>query len=206
MYYAYLRVSTEEQNNDRQEIAVLKYAQEKNILYTKLFQDHVSGKTFNRPEYQNMKAILKTGDAVIVKDISRLGRNWEENKTEWKWFLDNNIGIVVLDTMILSTDEGVLTLDMKLVKEQIFTLMCYLAQKERELISQRTKEGLAAVKSKGKKLGAPRTYSAIFIKEAYEHYKNAEGATLMNTAELYGINYVTLSRRFKELKEGEKTK
>jgi len=203
-YYAYLRVSTEEQNTDRQEIAVLKYAQENGFVYANIYQDKVSGKNFKRPSYQEMKETVKKDDVIIIKDISRLGRNWDENTIEWKWFLDNGIRLVVLDTPILSTNDGIMTIDMKLVKEQIFTLMCYLSQKERELISQRTKEGLAATRAKGQRLGRPDVYDEKLLSKAINEYEHrSKGETLATISAKYGFSAPTLYNRIQRKKKGE---
>ena len=167
-FYKYARVSTEKQEIARQLDAFAQYEKEKNIITNDLFVDYYSGKTFNRPEYQKLKAILKPNDYLIVKEVDRLGRNWDDIKKEWQELKNQNINIIIIDMPILSDAlpnekppiEG---LDLRFIKEQILTLMCYSAQKEREKISQRTKEGLKSVKLNGSKsgrpIGRPRTSS-----------------------------------------------
>ena len=163
-YYYYMRVSTDKQDLGRQEDALLLW-QEKNkicIPDSNIYLDYYTGKTFKRDGYQKLKERLKSGDYLIIKEVDRLGRNWDGIKKEWQELKDNGINIIIIDTPILSDNlpsekpiiEG---LDLRLIKEQILSLMCYSAQKERERISQRTKEGLAHVRKKGVLLGRPKS-------------------------------------------------
>ena len=108
-----------------------------------------------------MKRFLKQGDYLIVKEIDRLGRDWDKIKEEWKELKDRGINIIIIDTPILSDPlhgekSTIDTLDNRLLQEQVLTLLCYMAQKEREKISQRTKEALQVLKRNGKVLGRPK--------------------------------------------------
>ena len=155
MIYGYVRVSTERQITDRQDEALKEYANKNSLNFTEIFKDKVSGKNFERPNYERMKTILQNGDTLIIKEIDRLGRDWDMTAAEWKYYLDNGIKIIVIDTPLLNTNSEEMTLETRLVKEQVFTLMLYLAQKEREKISQRTKEALKIKKLQGVVLGRP---------------------------------------------------
>lgn len=162
-YYAYLRVSTNKQKIDRQEDALNEWQKRNNIniLNNNIYTDYYTGKTFNRENYNKLMEIIKPNDYLIVKEVDRLGRDWDGIKAEWKRLHDNNINIIIIDLPILSdalpgVKSPLDTLETKLIKEQLLELMCYTAQKEREKISQRTKEGLKAVKSKGGQLGKPK--------------------------------------------------
>lgn len=194
MIYSYSRVSTNKQICDRQTEALNEYAKANNFEYKARFEDTVSGKNFNRPQYELMKSALQKGDTLIIKEIDRLGRNWDMTAIEWKYYLDSGIKIVVLDTPILNTDTGNLTLDMRLVKEQIFTLMLYLAQKEREKISQRTKEALAVKKLQGKILGRP--ISEKPTDEIINAYKSGESYNSLCTT--YALSKGTISKIINE--------
>lgn len=162
-YYGYKRVSTEKQDIGRQTDALNKWKIDNNIYIPEenIFTDYYTGKSFNRENYQKLKNLLKKGDYIIIKEVDRLGRNWDGIKNEWKELKDKGINIIIIDMSILSDPlpnekpimEG---LDLRFIKEQILTLMCYSAQKEREKISQRTKEGLQHKKELGVKLGKPR--------------------------------------------------
>lgn len=161
-YYAYMRVSTVKQDIGRQQVALNDWQKENNIKVPKenIFTDYYTGKTFNRIQYQALKEKLQPNDYLIVKEVDRLGRDWDGIKKEWQEMKDNEINIVIIDWPILSDNlpgkkNSFDTLDDRLIKEQMLSLMCYSAQKEREKISQRTKEGLAHVRIKGSKSGRP---------------------------------------------------
>ena len=163
-FYFYMRVSTDKQDLGRQKDALLAWKRDNgiNIPSNNIYLDYYTGKTFKREGYQRLKSKFKKNDYLIVKEVDRLGRNWDGIKKEWQELKDNGINIIIIDTPILSDSlpsektiiEG---LDLRLIKEQILSLMCYSAQKEREKISQRTKEGLAHVKNKGIVLGRPKS-------------------------------------------------
>lgn len=162
-YYAYFRVSTNKQKIDRQEDALKEWQEQNNlkILESNIFIDYYTGKTFNRENYNKLMQIIKPNDYLIVKEVDRLGRDWDGIKAEWKRLHDDNINIIIIDLPILSDTlpnqkSPLDTLETKLIKEQLLELMCYSAQKEREKISQRTKEGLKATKQKGTRLGKPK--------------------------------------------------
>lgn len=162
-YYAYFRVSTNKQKIDRQEVELEKWQKQNNtkIVENNIFIDYYTGKTFNRENYNKLIGIIKPNDYLIVKEVDRLGRDWDGIKAQWKRLHDNNINIIVIDLPILSDPlpgqrSPLDTLETKLIKEQLLELMCYSAQKEREKISQRTKEGLKATKQKGTRLGKPK--------------------------------------------------
>lgn len=161
-FYAYLRVSTTKQDVARQEEAINKWKEKNNIEIPEenYFTDYYTGTTFDRKNYQELKDNLREGDYLIVKEVDRLGRNWTGIKDEWKALKDGGINIIIIDMPILSDklpseDSDIDSLDNRLIKEQILTLMCYVAQKERDKISRRTKEALAEKKIHGTKSGKP---------------------------------------------------
>lgn len=170
-FYFYMRVSTKKQDIARQTQALEEWQQQNKITIPKenILADYYTGKTFDRVNYQRIKQKLKSGDYLIVKEVDRLGRDWDGIKQEWQELKNNGINIIIVDVPILSDNlpnerppiEG---LDLRLIKEQILSLMCYSAQKEREKISQRTKEALAEKKlngtKTGKAIGHPRTEQA----------------------------------------------
>ena len=162
MFYYYVRVSTIKQDIGRQIVALDEWKKEKNINVPKenIFIDYCTGKNFKREEYQKMKSKLKENDYLIIKEVDRLGRNWDEIKSEWQELKKKGVNIIIIDIPLISDTlpneksnfDG---LEEKLIKNQMFELMCYIAQKEREKISQRTKEGLNKVKIYGSKTGNP---------------------------------------------------
>ena len=161
-YYAYMRVSTTKQDIARQEQAIKEYEKQKGIIIPKenYFIDYYTGKTFDREDYQKLVSLMNKGDYLIVKEVDRLGRNWDLIKEEWTKLHDLGMKIIIIDLPILSdalpNETEMLTgLTGRLIKEQMLTLMCYSAQLERDKISQRTKEALAEKKIHGTKSGKP---------------------------------------------------
>lgn len=151
--YGYARVSTKDQKEDRQ-LTVLR---EQGIPQDYIFVDKVSGKNFDRPEYQLLKRVLRAGDTLFVKSINRFGRNKQEILKEWQWLIEAKIHVVVIDIPILDTRkyqemDGINQLIMDLVLQ----LLSWLAEEERNDIKQAQAEGIAEAKKKGKYLGRPR--------------------------------------------------
>lgn len=148
--YAYIRVSTKEQNIDRQLVALEPYC----IPERNIYCDYQSGKDFDRPAYKKLLGKLRHGDLLIVKSIDRLGRNYNEILVQWQ-NITKGIGadILVLDMELLDTREKNGSLTGTLIADLVLQVMAYFAQTERESIHQRQAEGIAAAKSKGKHLG-----------------------------------------------------
>lgn len=148
--YAYVRVSTKEQNIDRQLAALEPY----NIPQKNIYCDYQSGKDFDRPAYQKMLKRLKSGDLVILKSVDRLGRNYNEILVQWQ-NITKDIGadILVLDMDLLDTRAKNGNLTGTLIADMVLQIMAYFAQTERESIHQRQAEGIAAARAKGKHLG-----------------------------------------------------
>lgn len=160
-YYGYMRVSTAEQNDERQRVELLKWG----ILKHNLYADKVSGKDFERPQYQRLRRKLHEGDILVVKSIDRLGRNYEEIQKEWNYLVkERNIDIVIIDMPLLDTRTKK-DLIGTLISDIVLQLLSYVAQTEREYIRQRQAEGIAAAKAQGKHLGRyPKPYPDGFEK------------------------------------------
>lgn len=175
--YAYCRVSTEQQNLDRQEDAIKKYVEENNLEITNWYCDKISGKTFERDNYIAMKEATEKDDVIIIKELDRFGRSMEAIKKEWQYYMDKGVRIIVIDMPLISSDiSGKKTLDMQFISNLVFEVLCYSAEKEREKISQRTKEGLQARKESGVVLGRPRLneHKEQFIIDNYGKIPNLE--------------------------------
>lgn len=151
MNYGYVRVSSKEQNEDRQMIALREAGiEEKNI-----FMDKQSGKDFNRPQYKNMCRKLKSGDVFYIKSIDRLGRNYEEVTEQWRRITKvRDADIVVIDMPILDTRREKNLLG-TFISDIVLALLSYVAENERTNIKQRQAEGIAAAKARGVKFGRP---------------------------------------------------
>lgn len=149
MIYGYVRVSTKDQNEDRQIIAMHEFGVDK------LYLEKLSGKDFNRPHYQMLLRKLKPDDVLVVKSIDRLGRNYEEILEQWRIITkEKKAAIVVLDMPLLDTRQS-RDLVGTLIADIVLQLLSYVAQTEREFIRQRQKEGIAAAKAKGVHFGRP---------------------------------------------------
>ncbi len=147
--YGYVRVSTREQNEERQMIAMYQFG----ISETNIFVDKQSGKDFNRPQYRKLIRKLKSGDTLVIKSIDRLGRNYEEIIEQWRIITkEKRAAIVVLDMPLLDTRQG-RDLTGTLIADIVLQLLSYVAQTEREFIRQRQAEGIAAAKQKGVRFG-----------------------------------------------------
>lgn len=151
--YGYIRVSTKDQNEDRQRIALAGFpVPQKNI-----YMDKLSGKDFNRPQYRKLMRKLHSGDCLVVKSIDRLGRNYEEILEQWRIITkEKRADIIVLDMPLLDTRQTGRDLTGTFVADLVLQILSYVAQTERENIKQRQKEGIAAAKLRGVQFGRPR--------------------------------------------------
>lgn len=147
--YGYIRVSTRDQNEERQKIALCNAGiPEKNIIL-----DKQSGKDFNRPGYRRLCKKMRPGDILFIKSIDRLGRNYNEILEQWRRLTkEKGIAIVVLDMPLLDTRKG-RDLTGELIADIVLQLLSYVAQTEREFIRQRQAEGIAAAKARGVQFG-----------------------------------------------------
>ena len=163
MEYGYIRVSTKEQNEQRQLIALREFGIESRRIYI----DKQSGKDFERPQYKRMIRKLKAGDTLAVKSIDRLGRNYEEILEQWRIITkEKRASIVVLDMPLLDTRQN-RDLTGTLIADIVLQLLSYVAQTEREFIRQRQAEGIAAAKARGVRFGKkpiqpPPEYESIY--------------------------------------------
>lgn len=149
--YGYVRVSTKEQNEDRQ----LKALQNVNVPEKNIYVDKQSGKNFNRPMYGRMMKKLKADDLLYIKSIDRLGRNYEEILEQWRVLTkEKRIDIVVLDMPLLDTRKGKDLLG-TLIADMVLTLLSYVSENERFNIRSRQKEGIDIAKEKGVRFGRP---------------------------------------------------
>lgn len=147
--YGYIRVSSRDQNEDRQVIAMREFGiAEKNLVI-----DKQSGKDFARPGYRRLLRKLKPNDTLVIKSIDRLGRNYDEVLEQWRLLTkEKQVDIVVLDMPLLDTRKG-RDLIGTLISDIVLQLLSYVAQTEREFIRQRQAEGIAAAKQNGVHFG-----------------------------------------------------
>jgi DNA invertase Pin-like site-specific DNA recombinase len=195
-YYGYIRVSTNEQNTGRQENALKQYSDDNNIKFKCIFKDKKSGKDFNREQYQMLKENIKAGDILVIKELDRLGRNMEMIKEEWNDFVRIGVNVIILDNPELSTLNKS-DLEKKLIGEIVFSLLSYLAEKERIKIQTRVKEGIENAKingtKSGKAIGRPVTTLPTEFKKYYDRWTNKE-ITGVEFAKLLQVGRTTLYR------------
>ena len=184
--YGYVRVSTKEQNLDRQLHAMRVFG----VSEARVYQDKLSGKDFERPAYRRLLKKLKPGDTLVIKSIDRLGRNYEEILEQWRIITkEKGAAVVVLDMPLLDTRQG-RDLTGTLIADIVLQLLSYVAQTEREFIRQRQAEGIAAAKARGEHLGRrpkekPDDYPAI-----YDLWQSGE-LSARGAATRLGVNHKT---------------
>ena len=188
MIYAYLRVSSKEQNLDRQITEIRKYEKEKNISIIE-FSEQQSGKDFeSRIIYQKLKRKLKKDDILIICSIDRLGRNYEQILNEWKDITNKGCDIQVLDMPILNTKNGVEGLDGKFISNLVLQILAYVSQKEREKIKERQTEGIRIAKEKGIKFGRPSILDERLDVDEYLFKQDIKHMNWVCFCDKYGIS------------------
>ena len=168
--YGYIRVSTREQNEDRQLLAL----KELSIPEKNLFIDKQSGKDFDRPQYRKMVRKLKKDDLLYIKSIDRLGRNYSEILEQWRILTkEKGIDIVVLDMPLLDTRRGK-DLMGTFLSDIVLQVLSFVAENERTNIRQRQAEGIAAAKAKGIRFGRPPKPLPENFHTVYQRWKMGE--------------------------------
>ncbi len=168
MTYGYIRVSTKEQNEDRQQIALELQGVDR------IFMDKQSGKDFNRPEYKKMVRKLHAGDVLYVLSIDRLGRNYEEIQDQWRYLTkEKRVDIVVLDMPLLDTRQGK-DLMGTFIADLVLQILSFVAHSERENIKKRQAEGIAAAKMRGVRFGRPPRPLPENFQQEFLRWKNGE--------------------------------
>ena len=180
--YGYVRVSSTDQNEDRQMMALNKV----NVPEKNIYTDKLSGKDFNRPQYKKLVRKLKAGDLLYILSIDRLGRNYEEIQNQWR-ILTKEIGIdiCVLDMPLLDTMNGK-NLMGTFIADLVLQILSFVAQSERENIKKRQQEGIAAAKAKGVKFGRPPLPLPENFHEVHQAWRNKK-ITLRQAAEASGM-------------------
>lgn len=168
--YGYVRVSTKEQNEARQLIALRQFE----VPDHHVFMDKQSGKDFNRPAYKRLLRTLRAGDILAVQSIDRLGRNYDEILEQWRLLTKKKrVAMVVLDMPLLDTRSS-RDLTGTLIADIVLQLLSYVAQKERESIRQRQAEGIAAAKERGVRFGRPEKEIPGRFFLLYDDWKKGE--------------------------------
>ena len=191
--YGYIRVSTREQNEDRQVIAMEAFGVDSGHLVL----DKQSGKDFDRPGYRALLGKLKAGDTLVIKSIDRLGRNYEEILEQWRLLTkEMGVAIVVLDMPLLDTRQG-RDLTGVLIADIVLQLLSYVAQTEREFNRQRQAEGIAAAKARGVHFGRRRLERGQNYEAVLAGWKRGELSGRAAAKEL-GVAVATFQRWSRE--------
>ena len=173
--YGYVRVSTKDQNEDRQLIALHELGLSDKYIY----MDKQSGQDFNRPQYQKLLRKLRPGDLLYIKSIDRLGRNYEEIQNQWRVLTkEKGVDICIVDMPILDTRRGKDLLG-TFISDLVLQLLSFVAENERTNIKQRQAEGIAAAKAKGIRFGRPPKPLPECFHSVYQQWKQG---TITGTA------------------------
>lgn len=188
MKIGYVRVSTVDQNEDRQ----IKAMQEDDV--EKIYMDKQSGKDFNRPEYKKMISELHQGDVLVLHSIDRLGRNYEEILEQWRVITKEiKADVIVQDMPLLNTTISK-DLDGTFIADLVLQILSYVSAKERENIRRRQKEGIAIAKAKGVyKGGKPKQIDEELFAENLMRYRNGE-ITKTEFSVAIGVSRPTLNK------------
>ena len=193
MIYGYIRVSTKEQNEARQLIALKEYG----VKDEYMFIDKQSGKDFDRYNYKRLLKKIKKDDVIVIKSIDRLGRNYKEIIEQWRIITQNkNSDIVVLDMPLLDTTKNK-NLMGTFVADLVLQVLSFVSETERENIRQRQAEGIAIAKAKGVKLGIKRQYIPKDYIHIYKRVKNGEIMT-KDAIAIMGVSERTYRRMMPE--------
>lgn len=193
--FAYCRVSSTDQNEDRQVEAML----ELGINERDIFVDKCSGKDFDRPQYQALKLQLREGDVLVIKSIDRLGRNYKQICEEWREIVrDIKANIKVVDMPILDTTrtDGLIG---EVISDIVLQLLGYVAEQERAFIKQRQAEGIKLAKEKGKRLGKPPIQYPENWQEVYLVWKSGSitAREAMKRLNLKPTSFYKLAKNYK---------
>ncbi len=191
--YGYVRVSSTDQNEERQ-ISALR---EKQILQKNIYKDKQSGKDFERPQYKKMLKRLKAGDLLYILSIDRLGRNYKEIQNQWR-ILTKEIGadICVIDMPLLDTRNGK-DLMGTFIADLVLQILSFVAQSERENIKKRQSEGIAAAKKRGLKFGRPDISLPEGFADTVKLWEKKE-IDIKQALEICGLKEATFYRRLRE--------
>ncbi|MDB7817198.1 recombinase family protein [Intestinimonas butyriciproducens] len=180
--YGYIRVSSRDQNEERQLIAM----RELKIPGTHIFTDKQSGKDFDRPQYRRLVRRLKKDDILYIKSIDRLGRNYKEILEQWRVLTkEREVDIVVLDMPLLDTRRGK-DLMGTFLSDIVLQVLSFVAENERANIRQRQAEGIAAAKARGVRFGRPPRPLPENFREVHRQWRNKK-ITLRQAAEACGM-------------------
>lgn len=194
--FGYIRVSTQEQNEDRQRLALL----EMGVPEQQIYMDRQSGKDFERPQYKKMLKKLKKGAVLFVKSIDRLGRNYTDLNEQWRIITkEKGADIVVIDMPLLDTRREKNLLG-TLISDIVLALLSYVAENERTMIRQRQEEGILAAKKRGVRFGRPPVPLPENFYEVHTLWREKK-LTIKQAAAACGLARSTFFDKVKEIEK-----
>ncbi len=198
--YGYVRVSSMEQNEGRQMIAL----NQAGIAAGNIFMDKQSGKDFHRTNYKKMVSLLQNGDLLYIMSIDRLGRNYAEIQNQWR-ILTKEIGIdiCVLDMPLLDTRNGK-DLMGTFIADLVLQILSFVAENERENIRKRQEQGIAAAKKRGIRFGRPKTHIPDNFGEIVHKWESGQ-IKFGDAIQECNMSQATFYRRLREYRIGRKT-
>ena len=193
--YGYVRVSSTDQNEDRQMIEMERVG----VPWENIYMDKQSGKNFDRPNYKKLVRRLKEGDLLYILSIDRLGRNYEEIQNQWRLLTkEKGVDIVVIDMPLLDTRQGK-DLMGTFIADLVLQILSFVAQSEREKIRERQEQGIAAAKARGVRFGRPE----ITVPDDFDQLVNDWEKKELPLSELLqkcGMSEATFYRRLREMR------
>lgn len=198
--FAYIRVSSKEQNEDRQ----VETMKKEGIDSRDIFIEKMSGKTFDRPKYQLLKQLVREGDEIVFDSITRMGRSMKETLKEYEWFVENGILLKFIKEPMINTSNEQDDIIKQAIQRVILTVLAAFAEKERidREISQA--EGIEAARAKGKHLGRPKAVITPEFELAYKQWINKE-ISAVDAIKKAKMSKTTFYRKIKELKKNNKS-
>ncbi len=199
--YGYIRVSSTDQNEDRQLDALRELA----VPEERIYLDKQSGKDFNRPNYQRLVRKLKPGDLLYIKSIDRLGRDYEEIQNQWRRLTkEKGVDICVIDMPLLDTRRG-RDLVGTFLSDIVLQVLSFVAENERSNIRQRQAEGIAAAKRRGVRFGRPALALPLDFPQIVADWERGQ-LSLKDALQRTGFSEATFYRRLREFRAGSDQK
>ena len=193
--YGYVRVSSREQNEDRQLISL----KEMGVPAENIFIDKQSGKDFNRPEYKKLMKSVRRDDVIYIHSIDRLGRNYEDILEQWRIITkEKGVDIVVIDMPLLDTRRGK-DLMGTFLSDIVLQVLSFVAENERKNIRTRQAEGIAAAKARGVKFGRPEFKMSEDFKDSVKKWEKGK-LTVSEIVKMYEMSESTFYRKVRELR------
>ena len=193
--YGYVRVSTKDQNENRQLEAIKQLEISKKNIYV----EKISGKDFNRPIYQKLVKKLRPNDLLYIKSIDRLGRNYEEILEQWRILTkEKKVDIVVLDMPLLDTRRGK-DLIGTFLSDIVLQVLSFVAENERSNIKQRQAEGIAVAKAKGVRFGRPPKPLPSNFYKIYQKWKEGTGVVAADACDMPVSTFLYKARAYEKV-------